>query len=69
MMINNQINMAKFPPLSLSIMASLIGSMTLSPLHLYLVCGERTGAVVLWQAVASSKWMLHTGGGGKTHPT
>ncbi len=22
--------------------------MTLSPLHLYLVCGERTGAVVLW---------------------
>ncbi len=26
----------------------LIGSMTLSPLHLYLVC-ERTGAVVLWQ--------------------
>ncbi len=27
----------------------LIGSFSLSPLHLYLVCGEHTGAVVLWQ--------------------
>ncbi len=27
------------------------GSMTLSPLHLQLVCGECTGTVVLWQRV------------------
>ncbi len=41
----------------------LDGSISISPLHLYLVCGERTGAILPVAAVASSKWMLHTGGG------
>ncbi len=34
----------------------LVGSMTLSPLHLQLVCGECTGTVVLWQRVG---WPKH----------
>ncbi len=56
--------LAKFPPLARVnhglpiIPIHLIGSMTFSSLHLYLVCGERTGTVVLWQSDAAHWWWL-----------